>query len=547
MKNIYIIALFISLFLITSNLQSQTYVNKEWVNSTGSVGTYDSTASVLDNNENLIVVSNTLNSSNNTDVLVTKYDPDGIVLWQTTFDGSSNGNDYAVQVKVNSNNDIFVASTIYGTSNNDFGILKYNTSGTLLWSNTWNGSANGIDIPTDIDIDDNGNIYLVGGTEASNNMSDYAIVKFKDDGTFDWNTNYDYNNLHDGATSIKFDNNSVIVTGASASTVTEWDFATLKINASTGAILNTERTTITGAGLDNALAVATDLNNNIYITGYIELNENRNIQTVKLNSSFNLEWIRNFNGAYEDIANDIAVDALGNVFVTGSTENENGGKDCITIKYNSQGVQLWVEKIGSSGGMDIAKSEKLAITSDGGAVIVGSLEQNGNNNFIIVKYDANGNRKFSKHYGLSNENNQAKTVSIHNNNIYVSGVSDGTQRRNTTLKYSTVEKSSNIATTNGIAYNQNEVIIRFNRSQIIYSAIDKKDFSAGSLSDFVNASGLTDLGQATEMSWDNFPTFKIHRRMTTADSTSVSRSGRTIRIPDHWATLSVFIPSNLDI
>jgi hypothetical protein len=62
--------------LCFTNLLAQTYVNKEWERTTGTVGPIERTASVLDFNENLIVVSNTLNISNNTDVLITKYDPE---------------------------------------------------------------------------------------------------------------------------------------------------------------------------------------------------------------------------------------------------------------------------------------------------------------------------------------------------------------------------------------------------------------------------------------------------------------------------------------
>ncbi len=143
------------------------------------------------------------------------------MLWQTTFDGSGNGNDYGVQLKINSSNDIFVACVVEGTSSSDFGILKYSSSGSLTWSNSWNGSNNGDDIPSDLDIDNLGNVYIVGGTETSNTFSDYAIVKFNAAGTFGWASTYDYANLHDAATSVTFDNSKVIVTGASASSTTE--------------------------------------------------------------------------------------------------------------------------------------------------------------------------------------------------------------------------------------------------------------------------------------------------------------------------------------
>lgn len=83
--------------LLTSTSYAQkVYINKDWEDATGTVGAIQRTASAIDNNKNLIVVSNTINASNNTDVLITKYNPEGTILWQQTFDGSGHGNDYEI-------------------------------------------------------------------------------------------------------------------------------------------------------------------------------------------------------------------------------------------------------------------------------------------------------------------------------------------------------------------------------------------------------------------------------------------------------------------
>lgn len=92
------------LLFTTVNYAQRDYVNKEWDNSTGNIGAIKRAVSAIDNDKNLIVVSNTLNSSNNTDVLITKYAPDGTLIWQQAYNGSGNGNDYGVQLKINNTN-----------------------------------------------------------------------------------------------------------------------------------------------------------------------------------------------------------------------------------------------------------------------------------------------------------------------------------------------------------------------------------------------------------------------------------------------------------
>lgn len=136
MKKIYKIAL--SVFCATSCIATmfgqQMYINREWGNTTGTVGAMHRTTSTLDNNQNLIVACNTLNASGNSDVLVTKYDSDGLILWQQTYNGSANGNDYAVQLAANNSNEIFIAAALEQSSGIDFGLLKYSPTGSLLFS-----------------------------------------------------------------------------------------------------------------------------------------------------------------------------------------------------------------------------------------------------------------------------------------------------------------------------------------------------------------------------------------------------------------------------
>jgi len=93
---------------------------KNWNNTTGTVGEIERAASSIDSSGNVIVVTNNINSSNNTDILITKYTPEG-GLWQTTYNGVANGNDYGIQLKINNSNEIFIASAIQGPSSVDSG------------------------------------------------------------------------------------------------------------------------------------------------------------------------------------------------------------------------------------------------------------------------------------------------------------------------------------------------------------------------------------------------------------------------------------------
>jgi len=552
MKNIYKITFLLSGLLCfgSSTYAQKTYINQEWENTSGSIGAIQRTASAIDNNENLIVVSNTINSSNNTDVLVTKYSPDGVILWQQTYNGSANGNDYGVQLKINNSNEIFIAATLEESTSLDFGILKYSPNGNLIWSNSWNGSASGVDISADIDIDNSGNIYLVGGSESSNNFSDYAIVKFNSDGVYQWYTTYDHTNLHDAATSITFNSSNLVVSGASASAPTNWDYATLEINKANGFIINTERTDVPGVGLDNVVAITSDNNNNTYLTGYVEVNGNRNIQTVKINSNFGLEWVKNFDGGLEDVAKAIGVDDFGNIYIAGTKENTNGGKDYITIKYDQNGNEIWNREFGSGGSDDVATAEHLAVSDIGDVIITGSIENNNEKKFGTVKYTSNGDLKFVKTFDAGNQNNEAKSIIVKNDNIYVSGVAElNGVNQNATVKYRNAERPIVPRIVNGIeSHVKNEIIVRFDTSAIINSAVDKRGFNFGRLNEFVQPNAISQLQNVyPKISWGKLNTYKIFKHFTTADSTFINRLGDEVKIDQFWTILVINVGEENEI
>ncbi|MCO5267269.1 MAG: S8 family serine peptidase [Brumimicrobium sp.] len=545
MKNKYKIMLTLAgmFFLAGTPYAQKTYVNKDWDNSTGKVGNIHRTVSAVDSFGNLIVVGNTMNQSSNSDVLITKYNPHGQVLWEKTYDGSGSGNDYGVQLKINASNEIFVASAIEEQSSMDFGLLKYSPSGNLLWASSWDGPANGMDIPADLDIDQEGSIYLVGGTESLNTFSDYAIVKFDANGGYLWHNTYDYANLHDAATSIAIHSNNIVVSGASASAFNSWDYATLIMDKSDGTINDVKRTVVSGVGLDNVVAVTSDANNNTYITGYVEINGNRNIQTLKINGNFDLEWVKNFDGGLEDVGRAIGVDDFGNVYITGTKENSNGGKDYITIKYSSDGTELWQREFGSSGSDNIATAEHLAITNQGDVIVTGTLkDENDTKEFATIKYTTDGDVKFVQKFDAGSQENEAKSVTVRGDDIFVSGISkiNGVDK-NATVKYSSTNRVVEPRIVNGVeSHAKGEIIVRFDESAIIHDAVNRRGFNYGTLSDFVQPNVINDLQNVyPEIPWGRAKTYKIFRHFTTADSVFVNRLGDEVKIEPFWAILLI--------
>jgi hypothetical protein len=370
-------------------MNAQTIANKVWEANGGTPAddlTYQK--STLDNSDNLIIVGNTYTTGQEENVWIVKYDPEGTLLWQYEYNYASNGRDYATNVVTGTNGDIFVTGSIFNAVSNtfDFLTLKLAANGTLLWTATHDAN-NFDDVAADIALDNNGNIYVTGGSQVSTTDWNYTTIKYNSSGTLLWSQQYDYANLRDVAVNIEVEGNNVIVTGASANTPQEWDYATVHYDDN-GILQNTERTASGITGFDQPMDMVQDDNGFIYITGRGTQNgTNYDIQTVKLSSTLNVEWVVNFDGeGFEDGAADLELDAFKNVFIVGLTQNSNLTTDLLVVKYDELGNELWRRTRSSETGN--AKATAAKVNPDGSIIVTGEVQNGTQIDFITLKYDA---------------------------------------------------------------------------------------------------------------------------------------------------------------
>lgn len=173
---------------------------------------------------------------------------------------------------------------------------------------------------------------------------------------------------------------------------------------------------------DHVQDLAVDGEGNVYVTGYSRGGgTDWDCVTVKYDSEGDQLWAAHYNGPWNDadFAYALALDAQNNVYVTGYSSG--GGNECTTIKYDTDGNQLWVALHGGVG-------YALAVDDQGNVFVAGVTGGYGTGeDYLTLKYDSEGNEQWMARYtGPGAESDKAKAVVVDNEgSVYVTGYSKG--------------------------------------------------------------------------------------------------------------------------
>jgi hypothetical protein len=337
------------------------------------------------------------------------------------------------------------------TQNNNYITIKYNTNGVQQWANEYNGPpGQGIDHATAIGLDNFGNVYVTGYSMQTNSLEnpDIATIKYNSNGVQQWVRRYD-DTAHqaDIGYALEIDKNGFIYVTGLASRGDMYgrsDYITIKYN-SNGDTLWVKRykgndyNPIFGPSSGGANSIAVDDSGYIYVTGASGVPtgpDPSNIATIKYDQNGDSVWVKKYSTNGRDVGYKVLVDNLGNVFVTGI---DNFGTRNITIKYNSAGVQQWVQAFD---GTTFQKNTGV-LDKNGNIFLTGSADFNlgSNYDYLTLKYSTSGVQQWMQRFnGTGNGTDYAYDITIDDsNNVYVTGSSlnANQQYEFVTIKYNT--------------------------------------------------------------------------------------------------------------
>jgi uncharacterized delta-60 repeat protein len=231
---------------------------------------FEPEAIAVDGSGNVYVTGYGEESYGNIYYWTVKYDPAGNQLWERGYNSLGEGKDHKARaIAVDGSGSVYVTGESKGSGTDyDYATVKYDPAGTQLWARRYNGPGNHYDWAFDIAVDGSGNVYVTGQSRGSGTSDDFATMKYYPNGDTAWIRRYNgQGNSLDAARAIAVDGSgSVYVTGYSAGSGTGLDYATVKYDPA-GTQLWVQRYNGPGNSEDLAWAIAFDDSGNVYVTG----------------------------------------------------------------------------------------------------------------------------------------------------------------------------------------------------------------------------------------------------------------------------------------
>ncbi len=322
-------------------------------------------------------------------------------IWIQTFESDSPATDIpgsATSVEYDSDGNIIALFVHYYLEggNNYTSLAKFTSTGTKLWQVRYAGagSTDGWGVAVD---SQNNFIYVTAEITDPLGYDKTTITQFSlVTGSIIWSKIYDFGYASTSGVIDAYDGNAVFV--GYANTAADSQVTVVKISGVDGSIIWAKG--LDGQGFDEAYGMAVGPSGEVVVIGFMsQLGEAGDTEdhmlVAKYNSSGTLTWQKAvlFDTGYNCLGADADIDSLGNIYVCGQYQQDDGlgGYDTAMhlVKFDSSGVAQWSRRVV---GDCQTFATSVVVGPDDYLYLSGITGNNATGDFICVvaKYQQNG-------------------------------------------------------------------------------------------------------------------------------------------------------------
>ena len=367
----------------------------------------------------------------------------GDLAWQRVYNGAGNGQDAYYAAAAAPKGGVYAAGSTVATTA-DFLIARYSANGKLVWRRTWDDPTAGGDAVEAATGAPGGGLVVAGLADVSTTEV-IAVARYSAAGKRRWVRLYEEAGVDQQyAQKVAVDAaGNVYVLAERFVTATRYDIVLLKYSPA-GKLRWVRR--YASAGDDFAYDIALDARGGVYLTGTTAGTNGTDALTLKYSPSGTRRWARIYDGpaGSYDSGVAIAVTRAGTAYVAGNATGVSTGSDAVVLKYTSTGTLLW-SRFQSGAGAQGDAYQGVALAANGDVVATGGeFSATTGNDVLTVRLSPSGHARWVRLYnGPDNLADNGSLVGVApTGDIFVEGLSDGaaTNADWLTLRYSEAGK-----------------------------------------------------------------------------------------------------------